>query len=282
MKKRVFAESSFGLFLLFPLVGGLALAAEKVHLGYHLQPDLEYKCKVKFTRELEYRGYFFSSLVQLELTVRCAKTDGDSLFRMEADIDKIGLTVKREDEILENDWEDQLNGKTLIFQMTPTGEVDEVDCTGYVEDWKEVKSVLGTVLNSLFPLLPDEEVEVGAEVAVESQRRMGKGRTGGVEGKGKLKLEKFEKKGGYRCVKVKGRITDYVHGRIEGEMGHAVFDGEGEEKVEFYFDPEARLAREVKRELDIDLTFIPVDDSAAGERKVEEAGMLISFKMEPR
>jgi len=253
-------------------------AAEKVHLAYLCHQGEPMRCQVEFVQEWEVRGYFYSTRGRLQLTVVCRETEGDSAFVMEATVDKASIATTRDEELMDSDLDDQIQGKRIDYRLRPTGEVSEVDSPDYIEDWDKAESFLAVVLGGIYPYLPGEEREVGGEYEVEPHPG-DSDLDVEVEVEGKMHLKKKVKKKGRLCVEIEGKAKGYVHGRFEGEMGTVIMDGPGTDKCKFYFDPARGVVVELEREEDFDLTIISASESTAEERKAEQAGLSMSFKM---
>jgi hypothetical protein len=248
---RILVAALAVLAVLAPL--GVVDADEGVFLGYGFSEGHEQGYKVKFNQELDFGGYAFSQIVDMEVVEKCVGVE-DSLFVMEMHFDKVESARMQSDNIVDDPMGERLTGNTVTFKVDKFGETSEMAPVGYIDGWDRMQKVVEAIVDNWYAYLPNKNVTAGETWARDEEPEEEGGLT--IDSESSYEFKEIKKEKGRACAKIEGRSKNTIAGQQETQIGTMNVDGNGKGEAEFYFcmDSSTIIKYKAKYEVKMDMT----------------------------
>ncbi len=235
------------------LGAALVGADEEVFLGYKFEEGYSKDYKVKFNQEVDFGGFAFSQIIDMEVTEKCVGTEED-LYLMEMIFNKVDAARIQFDKMVEDPNGERLVGQTVTFKVDSHGVTSEMRPAGYIEGWDQMKKVVETVVDNWYGYLPNEVVARGGKWSKADEPEEESGMI--VEGTADYVFEEVKKEKGTLCAKIKAKLKNKLSGTQDTPAGTMNVEGGGSGDLEFYFCTETStiVKYKVKVEMKMDMT----------------------------
>jgi hypothetical protein len=228
-------------------------ADEDVFLGYKFEEGYSKDYKVKFNQEIDYGGFAFSQIIDMEVTEKCVGSEED-LFLMEMVFNKVDAARMQFDNMEQDPNGERLVGQTVTFKVDSHGETSEMRPAGYIDGWDQIKEIVDRVVDNWYAYLPNEAVAKGGKWTKVDEPEEELGLI--VEGKADYVFKELKKEKGALCAKIEAKIENTLRGTQDTPAGVMTVDGGGTGDSEFFFctTTSTIVKYKVKVEMKMDMT----------------------------
>ncbi len=238
------------------LVVGFALpaAAQEVTFAYGFTEGTKLRYRVKLNQELDFGGNAMGQIADLQVTVTC-KSAAEGKYGMEMTFDKADMSRQMFGNLSSDPIAEAMIGKSVSYQVDSAGEVSDIKPVGYYEEWERMEQFVTMVVENWYVHLPGKAFAPGGTWD-HAQKDKGDGGMD-VATTTLYKFKESKKEGGRNCAVVTGDIATDLSGQSATGMGTFDVKGGGKGKIEFSYDPEARLVVKLKARMDVKTEMSP-------------------------
>jgi hypothetical protein len=221
-----------------------------VLFAYGFEAGSSHRYRVKLNSEMDFSGNSIGQIAEFEVTVKCdSVTDGKAA--MEMTFDKADMSRTMFGNIAADPMAETIVGKAVTYTVDANGEVSDIKPSGYYEGWDQMQPFVEPLVKSWYVPLPGKAYAPGAEW---EQTRKDTGMGGmDVATTAQFKFKEMKKEDGRECASVVCDATSTLSGKAVTAMGTFETAGEGKSKIEFLFDPAARLVARLKTKLNFEM-----------------------------
>lgn len=241
------------VFLVVALVGlsfAAQSAAQEVLFTYEFEAGSSHRYGVKLNQEMDFGGGAMGQIADFEVTVKCLSvTDGKAA--MEMKFDKADMSRSMFGNMAADPLAEAIVGVAVLYTVDNTGEVTDIKQSGYSEAWDQLQPFVEPLVKNWYVPLPGKAHAPGAGW---EQTKKDKGAGGmDVSTTATYKFKEMKKQGARECAAVNCTTESVLSGQSTNAMGTFSVDGDGKGKVEFLFDPAARLIVKLKANMSVDM-----------------------------
>jgi hypothetical protein len=253
-------------------IAGHVGADEEVFLGYKFADGHSLDYKVKFNQEVDFGGFAFSQLIDMEITEKCVGEEEDK-FLMEMVFTKVEAARMQFDKLVEDPMAENLTGHSVTFSVDKFGETSDMKPAGYIDGWQQMQKVVEAVVDNWYAYLPNESVAKGAGWTKEDEPKRELEMV--VSGKADYEFTEVEKEQGRECAKIVVKSENTVTGKQDTPAGAMDVDGGGKGTVEFFFCMKSSAIVKYKAKVEMKMDMTP---EAGGD--ATETTIIISMERE--
>jgi hypothetical protein len=228
-------------------------ADEEVLLGYKFEEGYTKDYQVKINYEVDYGGWAFATIADMEVTERCVGVE-DDLFLMEVVFNKVETARLQGDDMTEDPSGEHLTGQVLTYKVDAHGVVTEIKPAGYIEGWPQLRKMIEGVFENWYGYLPNESLAKGAKWTHETEPNAEE--TIKAEGQSDYEFKDVKEEEGTPCAHIEGKSKHTLSGTQETTMGSQIVEGEEKGDIELFFCAKSStiVKFKAKSESKIDMT----------------------------
>jgi hypothetical protein len=229
---------------------------------------------------MDFYGTNYVILIEAEITESCVEVMGDTAYRMEVVFDEVSSSMRVNDDLMPNNFDEAFKGQTITYKVDKSGEVSDVKAKSYIEGWRQFGQTVIDVMNGCYPQLPDRAIKAGDKWDEEETENPKDNPGLEVVSKISYEVKGMKKEKGHECAEIVAKSESTFQGVATSPGGEMDTEGKSKSEAEFCFDISGGSVVMFKVKTETDAKMVKKASSPGGKDEESELHRSYEIKKE--